>query len=200
MSYQVVLLSGRQGSGKSTIQAELLGEAKANGFDGAHGFNFADALYSLHDAVLNTLQTKFGVEKRTNKDGVLLQLLGTEWGRKVYGDNVWVDILKKRIELVAAWPGKQLVVVADCRFRNEFDAFPESLRVRLAAPEAARKLRAQSWRDNTKHQSEIDLDPYEAQQKFDLTFITEPGEVGYLLPMQVASAIFKRLKDIGPAK
>lgn len=196
MSHQVVLLSGKQGSGKSTIQLAIKEEALLHGFSEVHTINFADALYSLHDAVLNTLQSKFCIPKVTNKDGVLLQLLGTEWGRKVYGDNIWVDIVKKKIEMLAAQPGKHLVVVADCRFRNEFDAFPEALRVRLTAPEKSRKERTTSWRDNTQHPSEIDLDQYEKESKFDLLFDTWEISDGYSAPVAIAGAIFKKLEGV----
>jgi hypothetical protein len=67
-------------------------------------------------------------------------------------------------------------IVADCRFQNEFDAFPEALRVRLTASEDVRRTRTNSWRENTSHPSEIDLDGYEAEGKFDLVFDTSTAE------------------------
>lgn len=50
----------------------------------------------------------------------LLQRLGTEAGRNVLGENVWVDLAMRRAgELYGDHPG---VVIPDMRFVNEFDA------------------------------------------------------------------------------
>lgn len=46
----------------------------------------------------------------------LMQRLGTEVGRQMFGENFWVDLALSRIE-----PGTN-VVFADCRFVNEADA------------------------------------------------------------------------------
>jgi hypothetical protein len=48
-----------------------------------------------------------------------LQRLGTEAGRGVLGDDVWVNATMARIE--ADHPGRD-VVITDCRFANEADA------------------------------------------------------------------------------
>lgn len=194
MSYQIVLLSGKQGSGKSTIQSQLMAGARDVGFTGAHGINFADALYALHDAVLDTLDRKFGVARLTAKDGVLLQLLGTEWGRKVYGTEIWVDIVKNRIDMIDKIEGHHLIIIADCRFENEFNAFPGAVRVRLVATEDERKHRTTSWRPNTSHASEVSLDDYSDKGKFDFYFTTEPGLLDYTSVDLIASRIFKKLE------
>ena len=48
-----------------------------------------------------------------------MQTLGTEWGRKMVNDTIWIDAAKAMIQ-------QQLktndVVVDDCRFDNEADA------------------------------------------------------------------------------
>jgi hypothetical protein len=69
-----------------------------------------------------------------------------------------------------------LVIIDDCRFPNEFEAFPEALRVRLNADEKVRKLRTEAWRENTLHPSEVSLDIYDIEGKFDLYLQTDIKE------------------------
>jgi hypothetical protein len=64
-------------------------------------------------------------------------------------------------------------VIGDCRFENEFDAFPHALRVRLGCPEEVRKSRCSMWRENTQHPSEIGLDKYAKEGWFDLYLHTD---------------------------
>lgn len=165
----IVLLSGKQGSGKTATQNKLYLAAARAGFKTAYSMNFADALYGLHDRVLDGLR-EYGIDPKTKKDRTLLQLLGTEWGRAVHGSEIWVNILRNRIHQVE--PGS-LIIVGDCRFENEFDAFPRALRVRLAAAESVRRNRAASWGNNTTHPSETGLDRYADAGRFDLEVKTD---------------------------
>lgn len=168
---QIILLSGHQGSGKSTVQQLLVDAFRPAKFVWTHAFNFADAIYHFHNLIYSALETDFGMPfPKPVKDGVLLQVLGTEWGRKVLGNDIWVKIMRSRIDQATKEPGNHVFIVGDTRFRNEFDAFPEALRVRLNAPECIRKYRAHSWRENTAHPSEIDLDQYDVDGRFDLYF------------------------------
>jgi hypothetical protein len=172
----LVLISGRQGAGKTTLQKLLIEKRNALSNHRAAAVNFADILYEMHDAV-RAVGDKYGIMKKNPKDGPLLQVLGTEWGRNTIGDNIWVDALKKKIDLVSVREGvfaydQSLFVVGDCRFRNEFDAFPKALRIRLNCMEALRRERCSMWRDNSSHPSEVDLDGYNEEFKFDKYFDT----------------------------
>lgn len=168
---QLVLLSGAQGSGKSTLQKALIENCKRANFTNSENINFADIIYRMHDAALYQFSL-FAPKEVNKKDGKLLQLLGTEWGRTVYGEDVWVDVMHRRLAYVKGNELKSLqntlVVVGDCRFKNEFNAFPDALRVRLLAHEDVRRKRTTSWRENTLHPSETDLNEYELNNKFDL--------------------------------
>jgi hypothetical protein len=168
----IVLISGKQGGGKTTTANAVIAEAKRLKYSKAFQLNFAEPLYVLHDFILNKMESAFGVPKTTNKDGVLLQVLGTEWGRKVHGENIWCQIMKNRIDaevLRHTNDGSRLLfVIADCRFENEFNFFHESLRVRLQCSAEERKVRTNSWRENVTHPSETNLDDYDLLQKFDL--------------------------------
>lgn len=163
----VISLSAKQGSGKTTLQKALV-EALWNRFE-LHSLviNFADPLYEMHDAVLKVLNQWYP-DRGLAKDGPLLQLLGTDWGRKTINDNIWVDLTKARVKQAFKDNPKQIVIIGDCRFQNEFHAFPNALRVRLQCPEAIRKIRCSMWRENTEHPSEVGLDQYDARGWFDL--------------------------------
>lgn len=170
MRTEIVLISGKMGAGKSTLSREL--HSRANNKWAIHQLIFAEAIYELHNLVRSQMQT-WNIPVPTEKDRRLLQLLGTDWGRTVLGENVWVDVVMEKIIKIketSRLVGNKdtLIVISDCRYRNEFDAFPEALRVRLACKEEVRKTRAESWRETKTHPSEIDLDEYAAKEKFDL--------------------------------
>lgn len=172
MSLKILMISGKQGSGKTTLQ-KLIAEAwcvNHNGF--VLQMNFADVLYKMHDAVLNVLHYYLPPRPMV-KDGPLLQLLGTEWGRYTIDQNIWVKIVQKRIERLRADVNADmihdaLVIIGDCRFENEFDGIPEALRVRLECDREVRKARCSQWRENEHHPSEIGLDTYAHDERFDL--------------------------------
>jgi hypothetical protein len=50
-----------------------------------------------------------------------LQLLGTEAGREIFGDTLWISALKRHIDNLSAGVNKDFVVT-DVRFPNEIDA------------------------------------------------------------------------------
>lgn len=160
--HKIIMISGKQGSGKTTLTKELLRYFKSRKIP-ALELRFAATIYKIHDAALEVMDN-LGFE--TMKiDGELLQYLGTEWGRKRFGESVWVDAVKRQI---AEHVEPTVFIISDCRFRNEFDAFPEALRVRLTCPQGERERRAEKWRDNVQHPSEIDLDNYAESEKFDI--------------------------------
>jgi hypothetical protein len=135
---------------------------------------FAEPLYEIHNACLPVLKKHGFVPHDCDKDGAFLQIIGTEYGRKMKGDNVWVDIVRRAVAAAIgtaeALGEKMFITIEDARFENEFDAFPDSLRIRLEASEGMRKERTHSWRNATNHASEIGLDKYDLARKFDLYF------------------------------
>lgn len=174
---QIVLISGPQGSGKTTTQNLLATRWQERMEQTVYCVNFADILYEMHNSVLSILE-QYWPKRDLVKDGPLLQVLGTDWGRKTIDENIWVKCLqnklkKRRADDFSGGAVPELVIVGDCRFENEFDGFPEALRVRLECPEEDRKKRCSMWRDNTKHPSEISLDRYAAEGRFDLYLRTD---------------------------
>lgn len=180
---RVVLISGKQGSGKSTLSDSLLIYLIKKGLN-PRGAKFAIPLYEMHDAVREVL-IKYGVAV-PDIDADLLQLLGTDWGRMKYGEDVWVKCLKNKAQSLFE-KGIDVLIVDDCRFPNEVACFDGEedvrvLKVRLECPEEIRKeRRGTKWRANTKHPSETGLDDY---GDWDLVINTEkPFDTGFVAEM-----------------
>lgn len=171
----IVMISGKQGSGKSSASdglAKILEERSI--LNRVKRYRFADPLYKMHDAVRKILQ-EIGVTSYdfNNTDGNLLQMIGTDWGRNTVSKDMWIKAAQNRYETFVSVSSKlstNYFIIDDLRMKNEFEAF-NALRIRLECPEEVRKLRARKWRTNTTHQSETDLDDW--VDKFDLIVNTE---------------------------
>lgn len=170
----VVLISGKQGSGKTTL-AEAIRRMMFNDRAVVEHITFAEPLYRIHDFAMGILKDA-GIERNIVKDGPLLQLIGTEWGRNTIDPNIWAKVLKGKVERrggqILKNAERVIFLVSDCRFRNEFDIFPDALRVRLDCPNEIRRIRCSMWRENDQHPSETDLDGYAADGRFDMYFDT----------------------------
>lgn len=116
----VVGLCGKAGSGKDTAAAALMNRL------GFHRAGFSDPLYSGLSAV-----TGMSIESlmdRRQKEAPLpifkksprqmLQTLGTDWGRDMIRDTIWVEVCMSKCTRLfeSGVPG---VVIPDVRFENE---------------------------------------------------------------------------------
>lgn len=166
----VILLSAKQGGGKSTL-AKGLEKYFEERNQKCFMLKFASPLYKMHDAVIQLLAAHgYPVEKGAI-DGPLLQVLGTEWGRNKDKD-IWAKLGVSAAKATFEHCKAKVVIFDDCRFENEFtlidQAFDKVLTIRLEADEYTRKLRAEKWRDKINHASETDLDNFAEQGYFDL--------------------------------
>lgn len=171
MKQNIVLISGKQGSGKTTL-AKAIKELVEYPYI-AYEMKFADVIYEMHDAVWSIMK-RYNIELKGVKDGRLLQLLGTEWGRDTIDIDVWPKICRTRTENILSHPTYKtvkltpIVVIDDCRFQNEFNMFSDAVRVRLECPDEIRKQRCEAWRDCTEHPSEVNLDSFVQEGRFEL--------------------------------
>jgi hypothetical protein len=125
-------------------------------------YKFAQTIYTMHDLVLDVLR-QMGIDV-PKKDGRLLQLLGSDWGRTVYGPDIWVKCALAAYDMTAKnYSATTVFLIDDCRFVNEAEAFRplNGFLVRLDASQAVRKARCSAWRETEGHDSEISLDHYQ---------------------------------------
>lgn len=112
---RLIGLTGQAGAGKN-LAASMVPEATL--------LHFADPIYAMLSVMLeisiDTLRDRAYKETRIQWLGKspreLLQTLGTEWGRQLVGEDVWLTIAARRVdEALEDGP----VVLADLRFDNE---------------------------------------------------------------------------------
>lgn len=194
-------ISAKQGGGKSTLaKAICLHFLNAKRKIAAREVAFATPLKEMHDACRGILK-RYGVTPPHEiKDGYLMQLLGTQWGReKVYPD-VWVNCaqgLIKEEALKCSWADVFIPVISDLRFPNElaFLKAQNSLTIRLQCREDIRKARAEMWRETTTHESEISLDQQALDGSFNLVLDTgiNPVEAVVGLTLQMIEKKLEKL-------
>ncbi|MBK9392036.1 MAG: hypothetical protein IPN68_18305 [Bacteroidetes bacterium] len=167
----VVGISGKMGSGKTTLSNALAAEIVPS-----FQVRFAGPLYECHEAVWSILEG-YGLP-REQKSRDFLTWLGTEFVRNRQPD-FWVKALNKKVREIRSATCLQdepLVIVDDVRFENEFLGLSGALMVRLECPVDVRRARASAWSD-AKHASEIGLDEYSRDGRFDLYFDTSTRSV-----------------------
>ena len=189
-SHNIILISGKMGSGKTTLSGHISEIFSADGYRVSQ-MKFADIIYELHDYILKTL-IENGVNHGITKDRALLQFLGTDFGRRIDKD-IWAKIaLRRAMEKIKyrqeTGVTRSIIIIDDARFENEFNIFSDALRVRLEAPEDVRKYRAESWSD-VPHPSETGLDQYAMDAKFDMYFNTAE-----LRPEHIATLLMSKIK------
>ena len=171
VSELLVLISGKQGSGKTTTSVRLEQMLYAKMIN-TKVFKFAGVLYEIHNTVIDIVGKYYPLPKTPQKS--LLQLIGTEWGRLQVDNDIWVKITQAKL---GEWLGLSekpcVAIIDDCRFQNEFLIdVKNKLTVRLECNEIIRQARCEAWRNNTEHPSETSLDKFADQGEFDLFYDT----------------------------
>jgi hypothetical protein len=110
---RIIGIAGRAGAGKNTV-AEMIPNSSV--------FGFADPLYEGLAAMLGVPEDM--LRNRVNKETPLvwlgksprelMQTLGTEWGRGMVAQDIWLRLAKRRIETYGG-----TIVFSDVRFDNE---------------------------------------------------------------------------------
>lgn len=157
---QVILISGKQGAGKTTLANYLVSILPK-----ATRISFADPMRALVKGMLATAKDIDLELPEQAETRVLMQVIGTEWGRESIDDLIWVKYALKKTQSSEF----STFIFDDNRFKNEFDAFPNAIRLRLECSSDLREKRAKYW-GNPDHRSEVELDDY--HKKFDAVFDT----------------------------
>ncbi len=118
---KLIAICGPKGSGKTTVADRLIEQRRFLSRP------FAATLKTMLLSMGLTYDQVYGDEKEKPIDwlgGVTarhcMQTLGTEWGRKLIADDLWVRVWKQRISNLTSH-----VVVDDLRFPNEAEAVRE---------------------------------------------------------------------------
>ena len=117
MTRRIIGLTGAAGAGKDLVASMIPGACRVA---------FADPIYHGLSTMLGIPEgvLRNRTEKETPIVGIgasprqLLQTLGTEWGRQMIRDDIWLRTAFWRWEQLAAG-GVSLIVVPDVRFQNE---------------------------------------------------------------------------------
>lgn len=122
---QLIGLCGYAGSGKDTAAAHMPGWTRVSFADGVREVALAiNPLVACDNEdmrcfyVLRYVVNDLGWDRAKKLSHVrdYLQRIGTEAGRNIIGENVWVDIAKRKAEAIDG-----PVVVTDVRFPNEVE-------------------------------------------------------------------------------
>lgn len=115
----IIGLTGKAGSGKSTI-AEYL--------EKRHGYvrlSLTEPLKNMLRALGLSDNMLYGEDKEVTSELLCgksarhaMQTLGTEWGRNLIGEDIWINCLERKIGFLIGI-GKDKFVIDDVRFLNE---------------------------------------------------------------------------------
>jgi len=162
-------LCGKLGSGKDFIaQNYIIPFIQKMYRESCLQVSFADQIkinvMSKHNIPFDDIFEKKNKDTRT-----LLQQEGTECGRQVYGDDIWIKYFHNWTNLWK-YRGIQNLIVTDVRFKNELEYIKNSggIVIKVVSPHRNEaRLQQESCGDDGKynmiksHQSECDLDDLE---------------------------------------
>lgn len=119
----VIAFSGQAGSGKTAAAKRVLARYAAS-----RRYPFAAPIKAAMRAFGLSYEQTDGALKEVESDMLggktpryAMQTLGTDWGRKLIADDVWVRLWKAKVLSDAP----RIVVVDDLRFKNEVEAVHE---------------------------------------------------------------------------
>lgn len=153
----IIGFSGKMGAGKNYIAENIASELFDDGFR-VHYLAFADQMKLEIAARYPEYDYDSLFVNKTPDVRKLLQEYATEFGRDVYGDDMWIYTLNMRLHMLykTRIPGKiNIYIITDVRFLNELEWIEKNngLVIRVDAP-----LRTDAAPGM--HVSETELDNY----------------------------------------
>jgi hypothetical protein len=164
---KIIGVSGKMGTGKDYLSDNIIRPYyEKKGFR-VRVMSFADHL-KVSAAAENNLDIIKMYGDKTPEIRMMLQKKGTEDGRDKFGPNIWIKTLDAWIKLAEMRNEVDVVLIGDCRFKNEADWVNENgLLIRLTAQDRnLTRLEKESGSNKelqhliANHISETDLDDY----------------------------------------
>lgn len=119
---RIIALNGPKQVGKSTVAraiVEVVGRSTIVSFADPMRAMLRELGVSLPNLVDQRYKER-EIQGLGKSARYLMQTLGTEWGRGMINENVWLWAMKRRIESLER-EGVEVAVIDDCRFQNEAD-------------------------------------------------------------------------------
>lgn len=157
--YNVIGISGKFGSGKDFITHKYFSPLGFKQFSMAWHFKvwLVGKGAATHEEVFYTKPPE--IRK-------MLQQEGTELGRNVYGENVWINTTYEWFNLIGEVWNENNFIIPDIRFKNEAEAVKNNggKLIRIVAP--TRTANAPYPEEARRHISETELDDYDGFDYF----------------------------------
>lgn len=112
---RLIALSGKMGVGKSEAIKTLSGILNKP----LHLVKFAQPLYDIQEYSYNRISSVYKRPESFIKDRPFLQWVGTDWGRNIISETLWVDLWKAEVNEILQHDPEAFIVCDDCRFDNE---------------------------------------------------------------------------------
>jgi len=150
---KVIAISGKAGSGKTTLANKLHKNLESNG-EITSIFKFAKPLYTLQDEIQVMLK-----KPRVKDRGILIGV--GEMLKKVYGETVFTETMINDLKVEQELDYNKFIIIDDMRFGHELEALYGSgldvITIRLDAPVSILDKRVGVPADRD-HITETDLD------------------------------------------
>jgi hypothetical protein len=183
MGYEVIGLSGHAGCGKDFVFSHFL---QPRGF-----LQLSLSWHFKVDLIAKGVITfEEAFETKPPNVRTLLQLVGTELGRHVYGENIWCETLITWMHVYNFHWGVTRFAIPDVRFMSELDFIQRDLAgkvIRVLAPIRSGDTNLDSTQ--RAHVSEAEMDTI-GNEKFDGLVHNDPGDPDLDLQLRVLFEVF----------
>jgi phosphomevalonate kinase len=176
-------IAGKMGCGKDYIcNTIIIPYFKSRGKDILQ-VSFADQI-KVNVMTKNNIPFSDVFVQKTNSTRKLLQMEGTELGRNVYGDDIWIKYLNNWLKIYKS-RGIEHFICTDVRFKNELDYIKQNggIIIKIVAPNRNFSRLQQESRGDTSirdalksHPSECDLDDV-PDNHFDLVIYNDLDDI-----------------------